>query len=100
MNVSETITVEIKLNVSGKYVPAVPEQGPTYDCGGEPAVPACFEDVAIDGVTIEVNKGGKWQEVDLIEKGNDSLSEFLDRLRDALDDELQDFLFDARPDDE
>lgn len=56
MKVSTRVWVEIALEVEGTYVREVPERGPTYSCGGEPAEPAHFEDVEIVGMVTELRE--------------------------------------------
>jgi hypothetical protein len=43
-------TLEVEVTLSGTYVPGVPEQGPTYACGGQPAEPEMVEDVEVTGL--------------------------------------------------
>lgn len=45
-----------ELRVTGTVTPEVPETGPTYDCGGTPAEPACIEDMEI--VLVHRRKDG------------------------------------------
>lgn len=70
--------IPVKVYLSGNYQPGVPEQGPTFASGGQPAEPAHIEDVAAVGLVVEVlipvppaergsHPNGVWSEVDLLE---------------------------------
>ena len=45
-----------EISVTGTVDPGCPQKGPTHDCGGTPAEPACIEDLAI--VLIHKRKDG------------------------------------------
>lgn len=45
-----TIWVELEIEVTGTFRPAIPESGPSYASGGEPAEPADFEDIEITAI--------------------------------------------------
>jgi hypothetical protein len=64
----ETSYQEIELELSYTYHPAVPEQGPTYDCGGQPAEPALIEDVCAthDGEPFELTPKEEADAIDYI----------------------------------
>jgi hypothetical protein len=71
-----THTFEVEVTLSGTYQPGRPEQGPTYDCGGQPAEPACVEDLAIEDIGIieldysrrnESHPRGVWKTTSLLD---------------------------------
>lgn len=53
--VTSTLWVEIELEIEGTYIPHVPERGPSYCSGGEPAEPAHIEDAKILSIWTEVH---------------------------------------------
>ena len=54
MNEKTEIELDETLTITGYYHPGEPERGPTYECGGEPAVPAYWDDVhvVVDGIAM------------------------------------------------
>ena len=46
-SVQANVSFEVELTFTAEYHPAIPERGPTYDCGGEPGEPAGVEDVTL-----------------------------------------------------
>lgn len=58
--VTASLIIELNVTISGNYIPYVPATGPSYASGGEPAEGDYCEDVAIDGLTVEVADG--WTE--------------------------------------
>ena len=61
-----SITIELTLNLTGTLIPAIPERGPTFSSGGEPAESASVSDVTIESITISEpyteNSTPKWRE--------------------------------------
>jgi hypothetical protein len=67
--------LEVEVTLSGTYVPGVPEQGPTYACGGQPAEPEMVEDVEVTGLfgqrlvkappSAALSHDRVWEKVDL-----------------------------------
>ena len=46
-SIQASVSFEVELTFTAEFRPAVPERGPTYDCGGEPGEPASVEDVTL-----------------------------------------------------
>lgn len=53
MKVSTTYSFEITLDLTGAFVPAQADTGPTYSSGGEPGWDAYVEDIDIEGMQFE-----------------------------------------------
>lgn len=57
-----TISFEIEVGLSGTYVPGEAETGPTYDCGGTPAVGESVEDLEIVALgALESVRAPTWE---------------------------------------
>lgn len=70
----ETSYQEIELELSYTYHRAVPEQGPTYACGGQPAEPALIEDLYAthDGEPFELSDDEQAFAIEYIADRHDS----------------------------
>jgi len=51
--VSASIAVELTLNLTGVYQPAIPMTPPSYASGGDPPEAECVEDIAIETVLFD-----------------------------------------------
>ena len=68
--VKATITAECVLSLTGSYQPYVPEQGPSYASGGQPAEAAFCEDVTVADVGLDViTQPSRWEDDPFAEAG-------------------------------
>lgn len=70
--VTTTFSFEVELALSGTFSPGLPERGPTYASGGQPAEDDTIEDIEVEGVSASVqtsDDSGKteWESIDLME---------------------------------
>lgn len=58
-------SLEVEVAISYTFVPACPETGPTYACGGTPAEPASVEDIDFEVYGIDFKRATRGPKLDV-----------------------------------
>ena len=89
------LTVEITLDISGRWVPYRPATPPSYSSGGDPPEGGYAEDLTITGIEAETSQRtpeGKWKVADIlagVDLSSPGVSLLLQNLIDAFEPEIQ-----------
>ena len=66
LTVTATDCFEVEVDLTGTFAPGERETGPTYACGGTPAIPDSMEDVEVTELRGLRRVGGGWSSTDLL----------------------------------
>lgn len=66
IRVTASDSFEVEVDLAGTFAPGERETGPTYDCGGTPAIPDSMEDVEVTELRGLRRTAGGWTSTDLL----------------------------------